>query len=124
MKAQHTYKHIDRSESLEKFVDQRLREVERFLLKQGMAQIVYGKQKGLFTIEVTLSSKEKYFKSTEEGVEIYAAVSEALNKLEKQILKTRKINTNHKKYDLSKRGKLDRVNERFEHQMAKWKKAA
>ncbi len=124
MRAQHTYKHIDRSESLEEFVDDRLREVGRFLLKEGMAQVTYGKQRELFTVEVTVNSRERYFKSVEEGMDIYAVVSEALNKLERQILKIRKINTHHKKYDLSRQGKLDRINERFEYQMTKWKKAA
>lgn len=124
MKAQHTYKHIDRSESLEEYVDQRLKEVSRFLLKEGQAQVVYGKQREFFTVEVTINTREKYFKSSEEGADIYAVVNDVLNKLEKQILKVRKINTSHKKYPLSKRGKLDRVNERFEYQLTKWRKAA
>lgn len=123
MKLQFAFKHLHRSEALEEYTRHRLTEVSLFLLKQGQGQVTFGKTKDQFTIGVTVNSKEKFFKVQAQDADIYVAVDLAVGKLEKQFLRTRKVHQNHKKYELSKEGKMELLNSRLEF-VGRFRKAA
>lgn len=123
MKLQVSFKHLDASEALTEYSIARLNDISHFLLKEGTGQVFIGKIKNLYCIEVTVNSREKYFKASAECEDPYVAVDIVVDRLEKQFLKSRKFNTNHKKWELSKSGKLNQLNSRFETK-ARLKKAA
>ncbi len=93
------------------------------LLKEELGQVLFSKSKNDFVIEITIPSKQKYFKAVARHFDVYSAVDLAVDKLEKQLLKINKINKHHKKVHLSKWGKLETLNSRFEVK-AKYRKAA
>lgn len=123
MKLQVSFKHLDASEALTEYTRARLEDISHFLLKEGQGQAFIGKIKNMFHVEITVNSKEKYFKAIAECEDPYVAVDMVVDKLEKQFLKSRKFNTNHKKWELSKSGKLNQLNSRFESR-GRYKKAA
>jgi len=126
MKTNFTFKHLDFSESLATYTDSQLEEISRFLLKSGACNVHYSKVKHDYCVEFSLNTKEKYFRAKAYAPDIYVAVDMAVDKLEKQVLKVRKINQHHKKFSLSKEGKMTVMNARFE-EKPKWsrvKKAA
>lgn len=123
MKTSYTFKHLDHSESLLNYTNERLQQIGRFLLKEGFGNVYYSKQKGEFCVEISVNTRHKYFKASSYSQDVYAAVDQVIDKLEKQFLKTRKLLQDHKKFDLSKEGQLEHLNERFEYNI-RYRKAA
>lgn len=123
MKLNFTFKHIDRSEALETYTSEQLEHISRFLLKNGMGQVLFSKKNHEFSVEVSVNTRERYFRAHAEGNDAYQAVDEVVQKLERQFLKTKKVVQHYKTKSLSKEGKLERMNERFEVR-ARYRKAA
>lgn len=123
MKLTYTFRHLDSSETLQQFTAERLLEISRFLLKGGHGTVQYSKHHHLFRVEVAINTREKFFKASAENEDIYAAVESVLNKLEKQFLKVKRTFKNHKRPELSKEGRLKRLNAQFEPAM-RYKKSA
>lgn len=109
MKLNFTFKHLDHSESLVNYAEEKLSDVGRFLLKEGYGNVYISKQKSEFCIEVSVNTREKYFKASAYGTDPYTAVDVATEKLEKQFLKINKQAKYHKKPELSKEGRLEQA---------------
>lgn len=122
MKSNYTFKHLDYSESLVNYTSQKLDSIGQFLLKDGRCQVYYFKNQHDFVVEVSMHTKEKFFKASATATDIYVAVDLMTDKLEKQFLKVKEIYMHHKKFDISKEGRLAEINSQLEHK-PKWKKA-
>lgn len=109
MKLNYTFKHLDHSESLQSYTEERMEEVGRFLLKDGYGSVYFSKQKNEFCVELSVNTRQKYFKATGFAADPYAAVDAAAEKLEKQFLKTNKQFKNHKKPDQTKEARTEQV---------------
>ena len=116
MQSKFTFKHLDYSDSLVQYTEQKLDEIGRFLLKDGRCQVIYYKDHHEFVAEVIINSKEKHFKATAHSPDVYVAVDLAVDRLEKQFLKVKEIYKHHKKFDLSKAGKLNDINAQLEYE--------
>lgn len=123
MKLAFNFKHLDYSKSLELYTQEEVDKISFFLLKEDLGSVQFSKSKTDFLVEISIPSKQKYFKAEARHFDIYSAVDLAIEKLEKQLLKVNKINKDHKKVQLSKWGKLETLNHRFEVK-AKYRKAA
>ena len=97
MKSQYSFKHLDYSESLVKYSEIKLDEVGRFLLKEGQCHVYFWKEQHEFYAEVTVNTRQKFFKATARANDIYAATDLVCDKLEKQFIKVKEVYTNHKK---------------------------
>ncbi|MGZ3742854.1 MAG: ribosome hibernation-promoting factor, HPF/YfiA family [Pseudobdellovibrionaceae bacterium] len=124
MKLNYTFKHLDHSDALVGYTEEKLEEVGKFLLKEGYGNVYYSKIKSEFCVEVTVNTREKYFKATSYNLDIYTAVDMVVEKLEKQFIKTRKIMQTHKKPDLSREGKMEQLNSRLEFEAKSNKKVS
>ncbi len=102
MKVQYIFKHLDHSEALEEYCQGRLDEVSRFLLKDYTGHVTFSKRLKEFCVEFTVLTRQKPFRCKSHHYDVYSAVDEAVHKLEKQLLKVRKIITDHKKPELKK----------------------
>lgn len=123
MKLNFDFKHLDYSKSLEIYIQECVDQIAPLLLKESSGTVFLSKIKGQFQIEINIQTQQRYFKCTSIHYDVYSAVDLASVKLERQVLKVRKINQNHKKAELSKRGKLEQLNSRFEYKI-KYRKAA
>ncbi|MBC7421765.1 MAG: ribosome-associated translation inhibitor RaiA [Bdellovibrio sp.] len=122
MKSNYTFKHLDYSESLVNYTDEKLNEIGHFLLKDGRSTVYYSKSHHEYVVEVSMNTKQKFFKATASASDPYVAVDLMADKLEKQFLKVKEIYQNHKKSDLTKESKFKEINSQFEYQ-PKLKKA-
>lgn len=107
MKLNYTFRHLDHSESLVSYTEERMGEVGRFLLKDGYGSVSYSKQKNNFCVEISVNTPHKYFKATGAGADVYSVVDSVAEKLEKQFLKISKQLKNHKKPELTKGGRVE-----------------
>ncbi len=123
MKLNFDFNHLDYSKSLELYIQDCVDKISHLMLKENMGTVFLSKTKGQFQVEINVRSPERYFKCKASHYDVYSAADMALTKLETQILKVRKINQHHKKAELSKRGKLEQLNQRFEYKL-KYRKAA
>lgn len=122
MKSNFTFKHLDYSESLVDYTHNKLDEIGQFLLKDGRSSVFYSKNQHEFVVEISINSKQKFFKAKASAPDAYVAVDLMIDKLEKQFLKIKEKYVGHKKFELSKEGKLQDYNHQFEYN-PKWKKA-
>jgi len=97
MKSNYSFKHLDYSESLVQYSEQKLDEVGKFLLKDGQCHVFFWKENHEFFAEVTVNTRQKFFKATAHADDIYAATDLVCDKLEKQFIKVKEVYTNHKK---------------------------
>lgn len=109
MKLNYTFKHLDHSDALVNYTEERMSEIGRFLLKEGYGNVYFSKQKNEFCVEISVNTREKYFKATSFSMDVYGAVDSVAEKLEKQFLKTSKQLKNHKKPELTKEGRLEQA---------------
>lgn len=123
MKLNFDFKHLDYSTSLELYIQDCIDKIASLLLKQNGGTVFLSKTKGQFQIEINIQSPQRHFKCSASHYDVYSAADLAISKLETQILKVRKKNQNHKKAELSKAGKLEQLNSRFEYK-TKYRKAA
>lgn len=124
MKLNYTFKHLDHSDSLVGYTEEKMEEIGKFLLKEGYGNVYFSKTKNEFCVEVTVNTREKYFKATSYNMDVYTAVDLVVEKLEKQFLKTRKIMQEHKKPELSREGKIEQLNSRLEYEARGGRKAS
>ena len=97
MKSNYSFKHLDYSESLVTYSEQKLDEVGKFLLKEGQCHVYFWKENHEFFAEVTVNTRQKFFKATAHADDIYAATDLVCDKLEKQFIKVKEVYTSHKK---------------------------
>jgi putative sigma-54 modulation protein len=116
MKSNYTFKHLDYSESLVNYTNEKLDEIGQYLLKDGRSSVYYSKSQHEFVVEVSVNTRQKFFKATAAATDIYIAVDMIADKLERQFLKVKEIYMDHKKPELSCEGKLHTVNSQFEFQ--------
>lgn len=102
MKVQYTFKHLDHSDALQEYCQGMLDEAAKFLLKDYAAHVTFSKRLKEFCVELTVLTRQKPFRCKSYHYDIYSAVDEAVQKLEKQMLKVRKMMTHHKKPTLKK----------------------
>jgi putative sigma-54 modulation protein len=116
MKFKHTFKHVDVSEPLKAFVEERLGEMNRFLLKEGQFQIFYSKGKRHdCCVELTFSNGNGHFKAAAHSDDsFYAAAEDVIHKLSKQCQKRKERLQTHKDFSQSKGGKLNEMQEGFD----------
>jgi putative sigma-54 modulation protein len=117
MKCSFNFKHLDHSDALQEHAQQSLDKIARFLLKDGHAQVWFSKKKDDFIVEILISTADKQFRASSTGDDVYGTVEGTVEKLEKQILKNRKILKNHKHFELSKEGRLSHLTPAFDMNM-------
>lgn len=123
MRLNFTFKHLDRSEALEKYCSDRLNECARFLLKDSLGTVLISKHNYEFCAEISVNTRERHFRAQSFHVDPYQAVDAMVDKLEKQLKKMRRQVQSHKSKERSKSGRLEQMNDRFEI-MARYRKAA
>lgn len=114
MKLHFTFKHLDRSESLEAYARERLNELSRFLLKDGFGHVYFSRQQHEFCVESSVNTRARYFRATAFHDDPYQAVDLMVTKLERQFLKMKNQVQNHKHPELVKGRRHERLAERLE----------
>lgn len=107
MKLSYNFKHLDHSESLVGYTDDKMSDIGQFLLKEGYGTVYFSKQKNEFCVEISVNTRQKYFKATAYSSDIYAAVDSVADKLEKQFLKVSKQHKDHKKPENTKEKRFE-----------------
>jgi putative sigma-54 modulation protein len=114
MQFKHTFKNLDISDSLRAYSEESFSKISPYLINTFNWQISYSMSKTEYRVEVLVRNPHKHYKVDVCAENLYKAVDLCCEKLEKQFHKTKEQLQNHKKFDLSKQGKLLQINPRLE----------
>jgi len=102
-----TFKNLDPSENLKTYVSEKLDRLDRYLDNPAEANVVLTVEKFRHIVEINLSGDRLSINGKDETNDMYSAIDMALDKLEKQIKKTkekikeRRSGGNYKTKDIS-----------------------
>lgn len=97
MKWKHNFKHVDSSESLKQYAEERFQKLEKLLLKDSQWHIHYSMGKWDCRVEVVVTNPDSRFKASSVSDDLYDAVDIAAHKLSKQFFRRKERLQSHKK---------------------------
>lgn len=115
MKWKHNFKHVDRSESLEGYIESRFEKMEHLILRDSQWQVFYSFDKNDCCVEISGGNGISHFKASAKGSDFYGAADSAADKLSRQFLKKKERVQHRKNFAHSKEGQLEHLNERLEY---------
>lgn len=80
-----TFRHMETSEPVRNYVEDKLPKVKKYIDEPVEAQVVLSVEKIRHKAEVTLTAKGITIKATDETADMYAAIDGVLDKLERQL---------------------------------------
>lgn len=114
MKVSFTFKHVDTSESLMNYAEERLEKVEKFELQPMDVHFVISKDNHECAVEVAVLEGRRKFKASAISDDFYRSVEMVTNKLLRQMAKDKRRLKHHKNAERSHYGKLARLTESLE----------
>ena len=96
MKIDITGRHIEVTPALKEFAEDKLSKLERLLDRELEAHVVLWITKHRHIAEIQVKSGSLVFTSTEETADLYASIGEAVDKLERQVLRHKEKIHDHK----------------------------
>lgn len=108
MEFKYSFHQIPYSEFVVQAVEDKIGHSMRYLFGQSDVHVTFGKKGHQFSITISLKGNGGiYYKASATCENLYAAIDLVQDKLEKQFLKQKKKIQNHKRYELSKEGQMD-----------------
>lgn len=91
-----TFRHMESSDALKSYAEEKLSKVEKYIDEPIVAQVVFTVEKIRHMAEVTLNAKGITIKASEETNDMYAAVDAVLDKIERQLRRYKERIKEHK----------------------------
>ena len=85
MRVNVTFRHMETSEPVRNYVEEKLPKVKKYIDEPVEAQVVLSVEKIRHKAEVSLAAKGITIKATDETADMYAAIDGVLDKLERQL---------------------------------------
>ena len=98
-----TFRHIDPSESLKSYAEEKISKINKYIDFPIEAHIVLAVEKFRHTADITLNVNGTMIKAMEETKDMYSAIDQVMDKIEKQIKKYRS-KTRSRRADITKEG--------------------
>lgn len=114
MKVDFSFKHLDASQALMGYTEEKLGKIEKFELKPMEVHVIYSMQRHECMIEVVVLEGRRKFKATSVSHDFYKAVDNMINKLTRQMSKGKKKLKYHKRPELSHFGKIAQLTPELE----------
>ena len=80
-----TFRHIDASEALKSYAEEKLSRVQKYIDEPISAQVFLTVEKIRHIAEITITAKGITIKASEETNDMYAAIDAVLDKIERQL---------------------------------------
>ncbi len=91
-----TFRHMEASEALKSYVEEKLERVQKYIDEPIVAQVFLTVEKIRHIAEITLAAKGVTIKASEETNDMYAAVDAVLDKIERQLRRYKEKIKEHK----------------------------
>jgi len=84
-----TFRHVDPSDSIKRYAEEKLAKVQKFLRRPMTARVTVALDKLRHRVEVRVSSGADHYEAHEATEDMYASIDKVIDKLERQIRGTR-----------------------------------
>jgi putative sigma-54 modulation protein len=91
-----TFRHMESSEALKNYVEEKLERVQKYIDEPVVAQVFLTIEKIRHIAEITITAKGITIKASEETNDMYAAVDAVLDKIERQLRRYKEKIKEHK----------------------------
>jgi putative sigma-54 modulation protein len=85
MKVSITFRHLEPTDALKEYVNEKVGRVQRFLPGPADASVVLSTERHLQGCDVTITGSGKTFNSSESSDDMYASVDRAVDRIERQV---------------------------------------
>ena len=82
-----TFRHMDPTDALKQYAEEKLERLQRYVEWSMDAQVVLSVEKFMHVAELSAQTKGASFQSTERSEDMYASIDAAVDKLERQVVK-------------------------------------
>jgi putative sigma-54 modulation protein len=82
-----TFRHLEATDAIKDYVNDKVGRIQRYLTGPADAQVVLSTERHLQGCDVTISGSGKTFKSSEVSDDMYASVDRAVDRIERQVQK-------------------------------------
>ena len=90
MKVSITFRHLEPTDALKKYVNEKVGRIQRYLPNPADASVVLSTERHLQDCDVTISGAGKTFNSSESSDDMYASVDRAVDRIEKQVRRAKR----------------------------------
>jgi putative sigma-54 modulation protein len=80
-----TFRHIESSEAVKKYAQEKIAKLQKFLRQPMQASIILGTERIEHIVEVHLSAGSEHYHGREQSEDMYASIDLVIDKLERQI---------------------------------------
>jgi len=98
-----TGRHVEVTEALRRYIDNRVRRLERYGLKLDEAQVVLGVEKYRHTAEIILTLNGAVIQGKESTTEMYASIDRVFDQMRRRVRKRKEILSDHKPRSFSRK---------------------
>ncbi len=91
-----TFRHMESSEALKSYVEEKLERVQKYIDEPIVAQVFLTVEKIRHMAEITITAKGITIKASEETNDMYAAIDSVLDKIERQLRRYKEKIKEHK----------------------------
>jgi len=97
MKTSFTFKHLKPSQKVENYAEQRLGKLEKFALKPLQIKFIFEEHRHLQSAEAVVTGYHGRHTAVARGENLFAAIDEVVDKLERQLSRQKEKVQSHKK---------------------------
>jgi putative sigma-54 modulation protein len=97
-----TFRHIEATDALKKYADDKVHRLQKFLRQPMTAKVTLSHEKLLNSVEIQVQSGGEWYEAKEGSEDMYASIDAAAHKIERQIRKAHGAENakRHKETDL------------------------
>lgn len=89
MKFQVLDKKMESAEDLRRYAEKKVSKIDRLFKQESEATVTFGRERGRYTAEVTLSNNGMIYRASETTADLFASVDSAVASIERQIRKNK-----------------------------------
>ncbi|MET0595049.1 MAG: ribosome-associated translation inhibitor RaiA [Polyangiaceae bacterium] len=86
-----TFRHIEPSESVKKYAQEKIAKLQKFLRQPMQANVTLDMEKLEHRVEVRISSGSEHYHGKEQNEDMYASIDVVVDKVERQIRSGREV---------------------------------
>lgn len=114
MKLTYTFKHMDSSEALVAYAEERLQKLDRYELKPYTIHFNFSMQRHERHCDILITGPDVRLTAHAFSADIYEALDGVIDKLERQLSRRKGRVQHHKRKDVTEEARLDRMTEALE----------
>ena len=105
-----TFRHLEATDGLKAYTEEKAEKLLKYLLKPSKMNVVFSMERFVHKVDITLFEKNHTFKAEGETNDMYASVDQAIHNMEQQLRRYKEKIKNHKNHFKTPEALLEEAN--------------